>query len=273
MARLAGQSDPSGGSNAAQFTTSAAAQFSSYQQRSTTVPWTNSAWVKGITAIGGIYGKLCAKQAPTTVNTDIPSTAWSRISATCATTGATSQIFCGYSVAAGEVFVAYGGQSEDGLYPGPYIPTTTIAVAAAADVLSVPDPTLIAPGGFYDVMMTVAPSYAQNEFGTDHDLLYFGANDRVYLQQSSGKIVMKTTGQSDVLSLALTWSREQSLTIRMMSRLTQRQIIVSGATTGNGATSGTAASAFTLPATAYLLGSNSGAEECANLLSVAVYRP
>lgn len=171
------------------------------------------------------------------------------------------------ALAAAGSLTLYGYQIETGKYPGSVIPTAGAAVTRAADVLSVASPSVIAPGGFFDLTIVVAPNYATAEQAADHDLLFFDTNNRVFIQQSTAKVVLRIGG-ADVLSSALTWSREQGLTIRAAHKASGRTLTVSGATTGNGTATGGAASAISLPGTAYLLGNASGAEECSDLRSV-----
>lgn len=170
----------------------------------------------------------------------------------------------GNTVPAGSCWV-WGAQAEqDAKYPSSYLPTTTATKTRDADVLSIPSPSLVAPGGRFDFDLVFAPNYSSSEQGADHNLLYFGANDRVFLQQSTRKVVLRIGG-ADVLSNALTWSREQTIRVRARHASSGRYLEISGAASGNGSTNAGAASALTLPGTAYLLGSNTGAEECADL--------
>jgi len=165
----------------------------------------------------------------------------------------------------------WGGQLESGLYPTSYIPTTSGTVTRNADVLSIPTPAGISPNGFVDVDLTWVPHYAQSEQGVDHDLLFFDSSNRLYVQQSTSKIILRVGG-SNVLSSALTWSRNQALRIRAQHRSNGRTLVVSGATTGDGTTTGGAQSAISLPGTAYLLGNASGGQECSDLRSILFMR-
>jgi hypothetical protein len=199
----------------------------------------------------------------------ISASAWSRIDSGIASGGGSGS-FSAWGDAsfslAGKAFL-WGPQLEQRLYPSSYMPSPSGGATRAADVLSIPSPTLVAPGGFFDMTLTVAPNYSQAEQGADHDLLFFDSNNRVFIQQSTHKIVLRIGGV-DVLSSALAWSREQGLTVRAAHQASGRTLTVSGATSGNGTATGASAAAITLPATAYMLGNASGAEECADLRSV-----
>lgn len=165
------------------------------------------------------------------------------------------------------VWAVYGHQIEASLYPSSIIPTGGATGTRAADVLSIPSPPVVAPGGFFDLTLTVAPNYATAEQAVDHTLLHFGVNDLVFLRASDHKVVLRIGG-ADVASSALTWSRDQGLTIRARHGRDGRTLTVAGATTGNGTATAGAVAAITLPGTAYLLGDSSGAQECADLRSV-----
>jgi hypothetical protein len=171
-------------------------------------------------------------------------------------------------VAAGSA-VAWGAQIEtDSAYPTSFLPNAgNTQLSRAADVLSIASPSLVAPGGFFKAELVVAPNYASTEFTGDHDLLYFGANDRLFIRQSDKKLVLRIGG-ADVASAALTWAREQPISIRASHTKQGRALAVLGATTGNGSASAGAVSGLTLPGTAYLLGNSSGAQESASLMRV-----
>lgn len=192
--------------------------------------------------------------------------AWSRWERNNAGDGSSTLQQAMYADAATDAAFAlygYGAQTEVGKYPSSLVPTAGATVARAADVHSIPSPALIAPGGFFDATMVVAPNYAHAEHGVDHDLINFGTV-RAYLNASDHKVYLHTGGL-DVASSALTWSRDQALSLRLVHARSGRRIEVSGATTGNGITTGGADASFSLPGTAYLIGSSSGAQECADL--------
>lgn len=176
-------------------------------------------------------------------------------------------------IPSGDVTDYVYAQAEDGAkYPSSALATTTAAITRAADLLTVAAPSNLAPSGYFDLDLTIAPNYANGEMATDHDLVFFDSNDRLFIQQSTLKIVMRIGGV-DVVSSALTWSRETAIRVQAKHLSTGRTLIVSGATTGNGTTTDTAVSAVSLPAAAYLMGNASGPQECADLRSIVVGTP
>ena len=202
--------------------------------------------------------------------------AWIRRSVSgTATAAAHNSVIAPRNVTASETgsVLVYGYQIEGGSYPSSVIVSTSgSATTRAADVLSVPSPSTIAPAGRFDATLTIAPNYATAEQAGDYDLLFFDSSNRLFLRASDNKIVMRIGG-ADVVSSALTWSREQALTIRAAHCASGRTLTVSGATSGNGTTTAGAASAMTLPGTAYLLGNASGAEECSDLRAITFNVP
>jgi hypothetical protein len=162
----------------------------------------------------------------------------------------------------------YACQEELGKYP-----SSAFTGARAADVLSLSSPSTIAPGGYFDVSKVFAPHYATAEQSVDHNLVYFNDNNRLFLRQSDSKLVLRLAGANNTVSSALTWSRETALRIRARHTPREQVLEVLGATTGNGVASAAAAAAISLPATAYLLGSSTGAEESSSLYAVQFQRP
>jgi hypothetical protein len=201
---------------------------------------------------------------------------WHRIEAvaTYSATNATATIVpCNASATSqGKVDAAWL-QLEDGLYPTSAIATAGAAAARAADVLSLSSPSTIAPGGFFDLDLTFAPHFATAEQGVDLNLFYLDASNRVFLRQSDAKIVLRLAGANNAVSSALTWSRNQALRIRARHTPREQVLEVFQATSGNGAASASVAAAISLPATAYLLGSSTGAEESSDLRAVRFSRP
>ncbi len=197
---------------------------------------------------------------------------WKRFDRTCALTGAGNGHWI-QRVSGNHKGLYCYLQTEGGKYPTSAFPAAAANASRAADVLSVASPSNIAPGGFFDIDLTVAPNYTNAEQAVDHNLIYFDANNRVYVQQSSSKIVLRIGG-ADVLSSALTWSRETAIRVRAKHTARGRQLVITGATTGNGDTgTQSPSSAISLPATAYLLGISTGAEESSDLRDLFIYRP
>jgi hypothetical protein len=224
--------------------------------------YTMSFWARLLSGSRAMFGS----QNITEVAAAITST-WTRFANTGTGDGATNlQHRLDDGVALNSAFSCYlfGSQSEVGAYPSSFI-----VGARAADVLTVAAPAQIARGGFFDISLVVAPHYTQAEQAADHNLVYFGSNDRAFIRQSDHKVVLRIGG-ADVVSSALTWSRNQALTVRVRHLASGRTLTVSGATSGSGSTTGVAVSAITLPATAYLLGGATGAEESADLQALTV---
>lgn len=210
-----------------------------------------------------------------------PVTPWTRVSAAgtySSSAGSTALIIVCAIGTAGASNVSKGtidaafAQVEDAKYPSSAFPTSGATATRAADVLSIVAPTIVGPGGFFDVTILVAPNFATAEQGTDLDLFFLDTNNRLFLQQSTAKVVLRVAGV-DVLSSALTWARETPIKVRAMHTPRGRTLEVSGALTGNDTTSASAAGAVTLPGTAYLLGNASGAQECASLMGLLFQHP
>jgi hypothetical protein len=170
----------------------------------------------------------------------------------------------------------WGEQIEYGRYPSSNILNVGTQLTRAADVLTVGTPTNVAPGGFYDVQMVVAPNYAQNEPAADHPWLFFGAGSQLYYKQSDSKLYLQVPGAADIASGALTFARDTGLRVRATHRKGGRRLQVWNDATGASIyDSGpqAAASALSLGANVGVLGGASGATECADLRSMTVFRP
>jgi hypothetical protein len=162
----------------------------------------------------------------------------------------------------GDVLV-YGYQIEAGLYPGSVI---AAAASRAADVLSGPA-SLLCPGGYFHLRGKFAPIYAAAEQSVDQNLFFLDSNNRLFLRQSDNKLVLRIGG-ADLASAALGQSRNQEISVEAVhsARLGRRLIVGSASTTGS------IASAISLPATAYLQGGSSGAEEASGLGAIGLFR-
>lgn len=165
-------------------------------------------------------------------------------------------------------------QNETGKYPTSVFTTTTVELTRAADVVTVPTPYSVAPRGFFSVDMTIAPNFANTEQAADLNLLYFGANDRVYLRQSDGTIVSRI-GSNNVASSAFTWSREDAIRIVVRHLPNTGRLVrvyKNGVQQGSDAT-GTATTAIALPSTLGILGDTSTTAEAADLRIFEAFRP
>lgn len=158
----------------------------------------------------------------------------------------------------------YGYQIEAGKYPGSVLGP---GVSRAADVASSASPSLLCPGGFFHVKGSFAPLYASTEQGVDHDIFFLDSSDRLFLRQSDNKLVLRIGG-ADLVSAALGQSRNQLVTYEIIhSPRLGRRLIVNGT-----ATTGSVASAVSLPATLYIGGGSSGAEEGLGLGAIGFYK-
>ncbi len=228
-----------------------------------------SAWAKYVsgTAIFAFRAPNVAGSSNQDSSNQVPTGTWTRIDwAPTVATGGSSNYLIRNDNSHALTMNLYGMQVTAGAYPKPIIPTSAGTASNAADVLS-SAASAVAPGGYFDTLMTLAPNYAQNEFAADHDLFFLDSNNRTFLRQSDKKIVQRIGGV-DLVSAALTFARDTALTVRTSHRLAGRTLTVNGT-----ATTTTAAAAISLPGTAYWLGNASGPQECADLRSLAVYRP
>lgn len=177
--------------------------------------------------------------------------------------------------AGNQIYASYA-QAEIGAYPSGAMLSVGSANAHGADILSVPVPANVAPGGFFDQRFVFAPHYASTESEAEHDIFFLGAGNRGYFSNADRKVYFHFGGLADLSSGALTFAREVVLDVRLTYRASHRRLSVRNAATG--ATlydSGpqAAGSAISLPATAYLMGNASGSQECASLFAHAVYAP
>lgn len=108
----------------------------------------------------------------------------------------------------------------------------------------------------------------------DSPLLWWDASNQIFLRQADAKLCVKIGGSVALASAALTWSREQALTLGVhLAPGGALTLSVAGATTGNGTTTAAGVAAFTTQATAYLLGTSAGAQECTDLRALGFYAP
>jgi hypothetical protein len=169
---------------------------------------------------------------------------------------------------------AAGIQLEEGKYPTSRIFRQSFDpdITRTAETLSITAPSLVAPGGFFDVDFTWAPNYATAEFVADHNLIFFDAANRIFLRQADKKIVMRIGGV-DIASSALTWSRNQPIRVEAHHKTTGRRLYITGASSGNGETTAGAVAAIGLPLAIYVLCDAAGAVECADLQRLLWFNP
>lgn len=147
-------------------------------------------------------------------------------------------------------------QVESGLSPSSYI-----LGSRAAGIVSLPDPGLLFPGGYYDVEMVLAPTFASTEH-SGFTLVFWdsalGANDAITVS-ASNQLTMTHNGSLRIAAPGLSWSRDQELYIRAAVRPSGSYLKLAGFTAGNGEASAPGTTGVVpLPATAYLLGNASG---------------
>jgi hypothetical protein len=166
-------------------------------------------------------------------------------------------------------FYTYGAQLEAALYPSSLLPPSG---TRDPDILSGPAATLC-PSGFFSWQIQIAPNFASSEQSADVPLLWFDGNDEVFLQQSSGAVVMRLGGDTAVTTGQIVFARERVLTLTFTNTSSGAMIEVQGATSGNGTTTGSSHAVAPLPTSVYILGDDTGAKECIDLQKLTVSAP
>jgi hypothetical protein len=151
--------------------------------------------------------------------------------------------------------------------------TTGAPATRDAERLSVAAASDVAPGGWFHVVLVFAPNYASGEQGADHDLLFFDAQNRLFVRASDSAIVLQAEG-TDMLEMpGLTWERNQELTVEVISTEAGRTLRVAGADGGEASANDTAAGAVPVEGPLHLLGDATGSQECADLRAITFHRP
>jgi hypothetical protein len=168
-------------------------------------------------------------------------------------------------------FVAYGAQVEPtGAYPSSYIKTGNAPVTRSAEKLYSSSTKELLPNGYFKVTMKVAPNFNMADTITEqsvseYHLLFLEPNSRLYLKQSDRKLYLEVENVL-VFSNPLSFAREQEISITVESREGMPiSLTVEGAYEGNGTFTGDVAGPVNTSLPLYILGNDSGAEECSDL--------
>ena len=259
--------DPAGGMTADQVTWTTAPNskgfFGNNPGGTINGTFTASHWLKWAAGMGTVELQNAATgNANATVT---PTTDWARFGWTTTTAGDVRMAeWIRKTMSSPDLIDHWGCQVELGKYPTSLIPTAASDAERKADVLSITQPGMLMPNGYFDMTLRIAPAYAAAETAGDHQLLFLDVNNNLMFRQSDAKIVL-TINSVAVASDALTFSRHQALTIHAIHSAATLSVEVAGATTGNGIKTGIAQPALTVPGTVFLLGNGSGAQEAADL--------
>lgn len=159
----------------------------------------------------------------------------------------------------------FGIQLEQRSYATSYIDGTRAAAVFAWDTATV------CPHGFFDVEFTVAPPWAHSAFATEHDWLHFdGSDNRLYFDGSDDKLKLVVNGV-EIESSALTWAAHTAITVRVASLSTGMYLAVTGADSGDGTTTGSAAGRIAPPGSVYFGGDSSGMQQSLPVSAVNLY--
>ena len=158
---------------------------------------------------------------------------------------------------------AWGCQLELGAYSSSFMGSDNATFDRAAEKLSWPSAE-IAPAGFFDVTVRFRPRFDETQTFGDLDVAHFSPTSFAQFRKSDQKVILSLDGEV-IESSAITFLQSQELSIRVVHSATGRQLIVSGATTGNGTTTGAAVDPIVLPANVFLFGNKNGATEHVDL--------
>lgn len=235
--------DPEGGSAADTLTVTASGSASTITQ---TTASTNGNFSEAVYAMAGTTSQICSMTVTnggTTVNLDFtPTASWERYRVR-KTAGATpnQMILRPHAAAstgtAGDNVIMWGAYGENGTLYGSYVETVAATASTGADSLTY-------TSGNWDSRLATGRSefyWSGNTDNTGMNLTgaffsFGGANDEVHLT-TTDTIEVVAGGVQMVVSGALTWSANQIMFVRLNPAA--GTITVSGATTGNGTTTGT----------------------------------
>lgn len=269
--RTAGQTDPAGGTGGVQFAGVAGNTGPGFLC-TTGSPVVYQMWTKRISGALGANNLLLAGDGSSIdpyVGNVVTADLWTLNKAA----GFAANTYAYLSWSADRTAVLYGLQIEAAKYASSMYPQGDTLVARSAATLAV-EYQLMVPAGYWDIQQTVCPRYANGQTLVDHDLWYLDVDNRLYLEQATGKLRLLVAGVEQALSSAApTWSADQSLTIRHWNTPTSTGFTLSGATTGDETVLGATGTAAAPGAYVYLLGNDSGAQECASLDAPIVRYP
>jgi hypothetical protein len=273
MTRTPGAPDPAGTTAAARFQ-SDGTDYSHFYPISDITPSTGSTWARGEGA-ADIYSRFMAYgPAGVSAVTPIDTADWTRLDWTSdsieriwfssAATGPYEPI------GSATAFFAFGAQVEaPAKYPSSYIVSGATAATRLAESLSASSAD-VAPQGWFDVTVTVAPHYASGESLAEHDFLHFDSDNRLYTRPD-GSIVLRAAGV-ELASVPLTWQRETVLTIVARHTAELQFLSVTGTSPPFETSGGAGRPIAPLPERVFILGGPAGAQEGADLRAIDFVR-
>lgn len=291
MVVTTGQSDPGNGNTATRFESpaSTAGWYSNYFQANARVA---SSWARGVSAASPPYAHFRWRE----YHQDILTMDWARYRLSHRTVDGinsdplnleTRNVPLGANaIIQATTTDVYGAQLENALYPSSYIPTGSTSRTRFPDTLSASNGNLIAQAGYFDGELVFAPRYASNDVdgAKHHDLLYFDAANRLFFRFTSDSQtpnnVDLTTAQlclsvasDELCTPTIGWSGEAELTIRATNTMQGRTLSISGIDANSSQVTDSTVNPVSAGNDVYLLGDQSGAQECGDLRSITFRVP
>ncbi|MDC3959947.1 phage head spike fiber domain-containing protein [Polyangium jinanense] len=180
-----------------------------------------------------------------------------------------------FPILADKSVFAYGAQHELNVkYPSSYIPTLEAERTREADILRTSFAASLLPGGSFHVILKIAPNYASTENVSDeHHLLYMSNRFGLWLDLKNSKVVLESDDNQLAGPTGVTWSRDQELVVEAKVTSAGRFLSLKNASGGNFEVSDVVATPWPTNLPIYILSRDTGAQECADLRSVAFYQP
>ena len=227
---------------------------------------TLSSWARHDGGTGaGVLREGATGGADLSVPIPAAATAWARyVDSTASHPGGADQVVLSpRSVSADTGAVDfYGVQLEAGLYPTSFIDGTRAAANVALDA------GRLMPHGWVDLGVGFATPWANTGVTGEHDLVHFdGADHRFYFDGSDDKLKLIING-TEIESSALTFAAYTAMTARVASLPSGLSLVVSGADSGDGTTTGASAGRIAPPASLWVGGDSSGVQESILLSSI-----